>query len=665
MPVSLPSIISETEALGIASCDTMNLDTGDISNTGKSTAAQTDETSAAAQTVAIDAASECFKELGDLTQLMIPIVAELRSIVARVNAKLKPFEDAVERAEAEQTQISNSNGWYSDAISDQNTIASNAQDVIDGLDPADPGYADDVAAQQSIIDAANDQISEYNGELGILNGDYAADWEEQRAYHQATVTNIINTFNSIMSPVASAFSTANSAITTANSNIATGKEGMLDAAADIAKNIAKTAGKAITEAIGDIAENSNIMEKSEPRSGIEPKPELFDTVTLTNIRYNRTSQIRVDVEELKTVFGADNPKLLYGLRLGSPFEIGSKVNNSHTLFSNESGFDPYYRFSVTNTGNTTILKDQKFQIEGEELQEPFIATDEVLTYSFLTKFQTDVAADAVSPSERLVRVNDTNGGELFIVAGVNYLPVNEWEEEWNKRTGTRVDVEDAYNVTNNIQGVRKTPVDGSSDVPSGIPTYSEPSKSKSISVGGKTLSLGPMNPTTDIIAGADSNERSFKEHYDKMIPFGPIVENNRKAAVADTAGLGGFDADLVNAAKSAKAAEADVKQQIAEAKNEAEYNKFDFVKVTSNMISNVANSAASTAKSLADAGASLLDNARDLIISRCNTAFPLFESLIARTEPPILANPSPDITGGARISGSYSSDGVDRTGGYL
>jgi len=150
-----------------------------------------------------------------------------------------------------------------------------------------------------------------------------------------------------------------------------------------------------------------------------------------------------------------------------------------------------------------------------------------------------------------------------------------------------------------------------------------------------------------------------------MIPFGPIVENNRKAAVADTAGLGGFDADLVNAAKSAKAAEADVKQQIAEAKNEAEYNKFDFVKVTSNMISNVANSAASTAKSLADAGASLLDNARDLIISRCNTAFPLFESLIARTEPPILANPSPDITGGARISGSYSSDGVDRTGGYL
>jgi len=253
MPVSLPSIISETEALGIASCDTMNLDTGDISNTGKSTAAQTDETSAAAQTVAIDAASECFKELGDLTQLMIPIVAELRSIVARVNAKLKPFEDAVERAEAEQTQISNSNGWYSDAISDQNTIASNAQDVIDGLDPADPGYADDVDAQQSIIDAANDQISEYNGELGILNGDYAADWEEQRAYHQATVTNIINTFNSIMSPVASAFSTANSAITTANSNIATGKEGMLNAAADIAKNIAKTASKAVTSAIADIA----------------------------------------------------------------------------------------------------------------------------------------------------------------------------------------------------------------------------------------------------------------------------------------------------------------------------------------------------------------------------------------------------------------------------
>lgn len=665
MPVSLPSIISETEALGIASCDTMNLDTGDIANTGKSTAAQTDETSAEAQDSAINSASNCFKKLGDLTQLMIPIVAELRSIVARVNAKLKPFEDAVERAEAEQTQISNSNSWYSNTIATNNTIIGNAQDVIDGLDPADPGYADDVAAQQSIIDNYTFFNNTLDLELDILNGDYALDWEEQRAYHQATVTNIINTFNSIMSPVAAAFNTANGYIVTANSNIATGKETMLDAAADIAKNIAKTASKAVTEAIGDIAENSNIMEKSEPRSGTEPKPELFDTVTLTNIRYNTTSEIRVNVEELKTVFGADNPKLLYGLRLGAPFEVGSKVNNSHTLYPKESGFDPYYKFPITNTGTTTILIDQQFEIEGEELQEPFIATDDVLTYSFLTKFQADVAANIVSPNERLVRVNDTNGGELFIVAGVNYLPVNEWEEAWRDNTGNGVDVEDYYGVTNNVIGIRKPPVDGSDDVPSGIPTYSSPSKNKTETVGGKTLTLGPMNPTTDIISGADSNERSFAEHYDAMVPFGPIVENNRKAAVAATAGLGGFDKDLLAAAKSAKAAEADVKQQIAEAKNDADYNKFDFVKVTSNMISGVANSAASTAKSLADTGASLLVSARAIIKSACNTAFPLFEALIARPEPPILAEPSPDITGGARISGYYSDDGIDRTGGYL
>ena len=665
MPVSLPSIISETLALGIASCDTMNLDTGDISNTGKSTAAQTDETSAAAQDVAIIAAGDCFKELGDLTQLMIPIVAELSSIVARVNAKLLPYEQTVERAEAEQTQISNSNTWYSNAISTQETNASNAQDVIDGLDPADPGYADDVAAQQSIIDAANDQISEYNGELGILNGDYAADWEEQRAYHQATVTNIINTFNSIMSPVASAFSTANSAITTANSNIATGKEGMLDAAADIAKNIAKTASKAVTSAIADIAENSNIMERSDPRSGAEPKPEQFDTVTLTNIRYSNKSYIRVTVEELTNVFGQDNPALLYNLRLGSPYEPGSKVNSTYVLYENESGFDPYYRYEITNTGNTIISKDQQFEIENNILEVPYIATDNVLTFPGLVQFQAAVAANTVSPSERLVRVNNVNGGELFIVAGTNYLPVNEWEEAWNERTGTRVDVEEEYGVTNNVIGYRKPVLDTTNSLPSGIPEYTAPSKSKSITIGGKTFSLGPMNPTTDIISGADSNERSFKEHYDAMKPFGPIVENKRKDAVAATAGLGGFNEIAIARAKLAKQTEIDMKKQIEAAKIEAEYNEFDFVKVTSNMISSVANSAASTAKSLADTGAALLDAARDLIISRCNTAFPLFEALIARSEPPILATPSPDITSGGRISGSYSSDGIDRTGGYL
>src|SRR5210317_234744 len=665
MPVSLPSIISETLALGIASCDTMNLDTGDISNTGKSTAAQTDETSAAAQDVAIIAAGDCFKELGDLTQLMIPIVPVLQGIVARVNAKLLPYEETVDRAVAEQAQIASSNSWYSNTIADNNTIIDNAQDVIDGLDPVDPGYADDVAAQQSIIDDYTFFNNTLNLELGILNGDYALDWEEQRAYHQAVVTNIINTFNSIMSPVASAFSTANSAITTANSNIATGKEGMLNAAADIAKNIAKTASKAVTSAIADIAENSNIMERSDPRSGAEPKPEQFDTVTLTNIRYNTAAHIRVTVEELTSVFGQDNPALLYNLRLGSPYEPGSKVNSTYVLYENESGFDPYYRYEITNTGNTTISKDQQFEIENNILEVPYIATDNVLTFPGLVQFQTAVAANTVSPSERLVRVNNVNGGELFIVAGTNYLPVNEWEEAWNERTGTRVDVEEEYGVTNNVIGYRKPVLDTTDSLQSGIPEYTAPSKSKSITIGGKTFSLGPMNPTTDIISGADSNERSFKEHYNAMKPFGPIVETAKKSAVAATAGLGGFDKDLLAAAKLAKQTEIDMKKQIEAAKIEAEYNEFDFVKVTSNMISNVANSAASTAKSLADAGASLLDNARDLIISRCNTAFPLFESLIARTEPPILANPSPDITGGARISGYYSSDSVDRTGGYL
>ena len=437
-------------------------------------------------------------------------------------------------------------------------------------------------------------------------------------------------------------------------NIANGKEGMLNAAADIAKNIAKTASKAVTSAIADIAENSNIMERSDPRSGPETKPEQFDTVTLTNYRYdNEFEYIRVSVEELTNVFGQDNPALLYNLRLGSPYEPGSKVNNSHILYSNEAGFDPYYRFPITNPGDTRISQDQQFKIENNILEVPYIATDNVLTFPGLAQFQEAVAANTVSPSERLVRVNNVRGGELFIVAGTNYLPVNEWEEAWNERTGTRVDVEEEYGVTNNVIGYRKPVLDTTNSLPSGIPTYTAPSKSKSITIGGKTFSLGPMNPTTDIISGADSNERSFNDHYDAMKPFGPIVEAAKRDAVAATAGLGGFDKDKLAAAKLAKQTEIDMKTQIEAAKIEAEYNEFDFVKVTSNMISSVANSAASSAKSLADTGAALLDAARDLIIARCNTAFPLFEALIARAEPPILADPSPDITSGGRITGSY------------
>ena len=1287
MPVSIPAIL-ETQQLAIDSCDTMNLDTGDISNTGKSTGAQTDGPSYLAQLDAIDAASETFKALGDLTQVINPIVSELNNIVSRVNAKLRPYEEKVSRAEEEQNQIASSNGWYSSAISEQETIASDAQDVIDGLDTESETYDDDVAAQQSIIDAANNLIDTYNDERDTLNGPYATDWEEQRAYHQAVVDNIINTFNTIMAPVRAAFSQARTAIETSNSNIASGKNTMLDTAADIAKNISKTAGKAVTQAIGDIAENSNIMapvdeppvfvfegnisfrgakdtEKflgvewdgqsvpsntrlipqtynravnklkthgfqfGEPRdvynrfkipipcdgeifsyelkfdneyivgreriqyfgsspadkrpsglaynqlnlvfwysdtpggpprlgtqgipyvrqspgdiegiiswaqgysltdkmwydpvsSGRAPYSEYIEgdylvpqnqnypffpivsrsyfmnwalvdgflAITLEErgrapttdelvtidplllgydndfsdlsrwpsvaadlnsnmkrsivlessdrrnpdyetfneyVERNRitlepatTSGDPADVEDALAVYqdgmviqyadgtvseglklvkstktaratlingwytstlnrpaekgglnywaqriidegdnaaaettvenefntSAQNELALGGVigvftlsewdegrgavnlfknerivrgasnsgnftnwygntaiglfeideqPVGSPITFGSdnsftivrirkselesyfKLDDNYTqgwndfrteqflkylpvedprftglsyflprfqvdsngvidydnpivyklanknngavyngdtdiggtyqgeIFRDDDGVD-YYRliirhlndefgagsidkneqfgpaiiypignwyfgyfnqadiegieyipweaaknngawgntvdmntiwddtdilvskspsitpqgdyhleylkpdriqyvvvagegayrlffernsnsdnraFSGTINANATITIGQKKTAEelaaeiallnagdpGEGPQ-PFVALDGVLTYNTSERATADFRA-GIYPNERLVRINnfrrseDVEFGELFIVAGTNWLPVNEWEEAWRERTGTGVDVEDQFNVVNNVQGVRPPPIDTTDLVPAGIPNFTEPSKSKTLVVGDRTIVLGPMNPTTDLISGADANERATKEHYASIAPFADSVEVLRKEAAAATAGLGGFDATKIQDKKNAIAVETDVKKLVAVAEKAAEEAKFDFVKVTANMLSGVAKSAANSAKSLANAATPLLENARAAIISTCAVAFPQLEALIARQEPPLLADPSPDITSGARISGSYSGDGINRTGGYL
>lgn len=1289
MPVSIPAIL-ETQQLAINSCDTMNLDTGDISNTGKSTGAQTDGPSYLAQLDAIDAASETFKTLGDLTQVINPIVAELNNIVSRVNAKLRPYEEKVDRAVQEQGQIASSNGWYSTAISEQESIrddaqglVDDAQTVIDGLDENDPNYATDLAAQQSIIDTqtpivdtAQNLIDTYNEELDTLNGPYATDWEEQRAYHQAVVDNIINTFNTIMAPVRSAFAQAKSAIETSNSNIASGKNTMLDTAADIAKNISKTAGKAVTQAIGDIAENSNIMapvdeppvfafdgnisfrgakdtEKflgvewdgqsvpsntrlipqtynrsvnelrthgfqfGEPRdvynrfkipipcdgeifsyelkfdneyvvgneriqyfgsspadkrpsslaqngvnlvfwysdtpggpprlgtkgipyvrqspgdiegiiewvqgysltdkmwydpvnSGRAPYSEYvegdylvspysnipffpivsrsyfmnwalvggFDAIkfeeqgkapsdnervvidplllgydndfsdlsrwpsvaadlnsnssrssisdgrnpdyetfneyvernritvepvttsgnpadvedalavyqdgmviqyadgtvseglklvkttktaraalingwytstlnrpaekgglnywaqriidegdnaaaetavesefntsaqnelalggvigvytlsewdegrgavnlfknerivrgagnngTFNNIRFDAFigqyevveqpqgcpisidgnvvfTIVRVLEQELQGYFGisstwSDNwsefflkyldvnddrftgtsrflptfqtgtstpieykfrviggdiydpgnnggiinqndrftdeqgrvyyrliiyhaqdqgypnsgsigaettfgPAVIYNIRnwyfgyfdaldiegieyipwqaakdngaWGGTVDMNTIWDETDILISKSSAIEPagdyhldylkpksiqYVRFAYGNAyriffernadadtraftglidGNMTVTFGQKKTAEeiaaelalvnagdpGEGPQ-PFVALDGVLTYNTSERATADFRA-GIYPNERLVRINnfrrseDVEFGELFIVAGTNWLPVNEWEEAWRERTGTGVDVEDQFNVVNNVQGVRPPPIDTTDLVPAGIPTFTEPGTSKTLFVGDRTIVLGPMNPTTDLISGADAYERATKEHYASIEPFADSVEVLRKEAAAATAGLGGFDATKIQNKKNAIAVETDVKKLVAVAEKNAEEAKFDFVKVTANMLSGAAKSAANSAKSLANAATPLLANARAAIISTCAVAFPQLEALIARQEPPILSDPSPDITSGARITGPYSGDGINRTGGYL
>lgn len=1423
MPVSIPAILA-TQQLAIASCDTMNLDAGDISNTGKSTAAQTNSSSEAAQFAAINASSETFATLGDLTQFINPIVAELNNIVARVNAKLLPYEQKVARAEQEQNQIASSNSWYSNAIGTQETVQGNAQAVIDGLDPADPGYADDVAAQQSIIDIAQGVIDTYNDELSILNGDYATDWEEFRAYHQAVVDDIISTFNTIMSPVRAAFSQANAAIETSNTNILSGKNQMLDAAADIAKNIAKTAGKAVTSAIGDIAENSSIMKPVDepvsyifdpndsfrgardtqrflgvewdgvipshvevkyttdadtydntadyhvfqfgekktrgfnrhllpipvegkihsyplefdnnyilglerfsyftspaianasafatngvqlvywysdtpggparldtegkplvgtagdieftlryyqvyslkdvnyydatgsggkvpyseyvegdpyitpgigemvfpvvsrtyfinwalvtnqtalsiqsPRLGLEitknnvarapsvnelvvidpalmqvagfypavyiennsnvarsidesagrnpdyelfeeyvernrivlepsttgtsgtdyndkytflgstysgldnpygydlpseltpelivdsvgrgkfdspsfgtkmsigltvppvtpgdtyspdtfeteygnmswssntfvvdsegaqlsagtyalvvwvsdtpggtsrgigrnyivtdPNTEYFNKITLindtkywegkydyfktvsydltwvgnsaqggtsmaldlinptgfdaevrfvnfalvkndadtftdydsenptqlgvylaaapgtaefdnfvftpdvatwqsesfstvtsyvdsvatgdesktededaqqfknlrvlrgsdiegsfTNMRYsaqvgryelvaepenspigNFASEqftiIRVLEEDLNEFFGFDawtanrydgwlknrqvldtkfngtrnffaplwnslgkNNYLKYYFRDRVTGDVYDPANNGGFIYNNEryeteEGSGVYYRrliifseadqdlsetfeigdqitripiytpqnwyfgyvragdvegveylpwkaakangkwggfenfvtftpgeeevFTVSSVGIKVVdgygynyLKPQSLQYvwfggepayriifertdgdnskvfngtfnsatvltvgqektaaeiardeaqakaSGSVGQQPFIATDNVLTYDTSERATADFRAGIYS-NERLIRINnfrrseDLGLGELFVVAGTNWMPVNEWEEAWRERTGNSVDVEDFYGVTNNILGLRQPPFDTTSYQPAGIPEFAEPSKSKTEVVGDRTINLGPMNPTTDLISGADANERATKEHYDAISPFEKSVEDLRKDAVAKTAGLGGFDKFLIADAKVAKQVETDVKKLIQTAKDDAENNKFDFVAVTANMFSTAAKSTATIVKGLATSSTSLLSSARAAIKSACATAFPQLEALIGRSEPPILADPSPDITSGSRITGSY------------
>ncbi len=1169
MPVSIPLILATTQ-LAIDSCDPMNLDTGDISNTGKSTAAQTNLDSKIAQTKAIEASSETFKTLGDLTQLLIPIRNEFVYIVSRINSKLRPYEEAVERANKEFAQILDSETWYVDNIAlkeqqrdDAIAAFDNAQTALDALDPESATYAadsaslnDTLANQESIRVSAVTLLDQYDSEVIDLANNKAG-WVVWQDYHQAVIDDIISTFNTIMAPVRSAFSAAKSAIETSNSNISTGKNQMLDGAALIAKTLAKTASAAVTQAIGDIAENSNIMApvdspadtgggsidltgwpsfrgakdtqqflgpvwdgvtvpphvelrktqiasvsynsagefsvmefgptithiyqpnypnvqelvpdyvgggmrwlpqavdgkihaypivlsnkfilgnerydqaynspaggplsrghrtihwyswlpggepmkdvngmpvvisqmegpqdsfyqlysvtdrargeerfidpaKSEYNRGkivipivnqtmflntvtvpmalgdalitvgigrtnvngraptaseltvidveefggvrsiakqlpagfiirrsntsgdapqdqnriksfddyistnkvtLEPQPDILDysgtqntksfknqrqlrganaAGSFTNIvfdmdigRYELTEEpnntnttygnkkwtmVRVALDELKQFFYGTtetpwsrsftqsffvfqpifDPRMkgtsffapaiknkkdieykFRDLRNGSEYLDGDIVKQGDTFTSDgvtyarlliyhsedqgypntngtinkDESFGPmkvydirdYYfgyvdasdvenieylpwkaaqnfgfwgasavmnddSIFISQASNISVAKDYHhdylkveklqyamfagkpvyrlwFERNGDDKrtfdglfdsttdlviaqektaeetaqdnaadsaagtlgEQPFIATDSVLTYDTAERATADFEA-GLYPSERLIRINnfrrseDLGLGELFIVQSPNWIPVNEWEENWRKETGGPVDVEEYYNVINNVIGLRPDPLDVDSAKPS-MPAFDKPTTSKTIRLGDRTVDLGPMHPFTDLISGADAYERATKAHFEDITPFVDVVENSQTVATIKTSGLGGFDEEKVNAKKLAEAVTEDVKKIVNTAEDEKDKAKFDFATVTENLTSVNATSTAISVKSAAEAGTSLMSNARTSVIPASSTAFPRNEQLIARPEPPILPEPF-DITSGGRI----------------
>ena len=1161
MPVSIPLIL-ETTQLAIDSCDPMNLDTGDISNTGKSTGAQTNLDSKIAQTNAIEASSETFKTLGDLTQLLIPIKNEFVDIVARINSKLRPYEDKVQRAQEEFAQIADSEAWYVTNTALRENERDTATATQAGLDPASPTYSADSEAQQSIIDIANLYLSAYATESNDLANN-RAEWQTFNDYHQAVIDDIISTFNTIMAPVRAVFSTAKTSIETSNGYISSSKSMMLDNAALIAKTLAKTASAAVTQAIGDIAENSNIMapvdsptdiggggnidltgwpsfrgakdtqqflgpvwdgvtvpphveirktqiasvsynsagefsvmefgptithiyqpnypnvqelvpgyvgggmrwlpqavdgkihaypivlsnkfilgnerydqaynspaggplsrghrtihwyswlpggepmkdvngmpvvisqaegpqdsfyqlysvtdrDKGEERF-IDPRPAsagtfnrgkivipivnqtmFLNTVTVpmelgdalitvgigrtnvngraptageltvidveeyggvrnltkqlpagfiirrsnisgdnanerrriktfnnyistnkvtlepppligvgggiknpksfknqrqlrgadaegsfTNLRNdmsigrfeltedpNNLSQkffvdkgftmVRVSLQELNQFFnGTDTASWSrsttdYFLRYveifdprmkgrsffaparengkdieykfrdrfnGSDYQDGDIIKQGDT-FTNEYGtyarlliyhlndqdypntngkinanesFGPlpvyevkdfYFGYVaasdvenieylpwkaakdfgfwgaaaaikddsifISQASNISVAKDyhheylkpkslQYAMFAGEPVyrlffernsdndrgafsgtfdsttglviaqektaeeiaqdeaaenaagtlgQQPFIATDSVLTYDTAERATADFEA-GIYTNERLIRVNnfrrseEVGLGELFIVEGVNWMPVNEWEQAWREKTGTGVDVESHYEVINNVIGLRPEPLDVASAKPS-MPAFDKPPTSKTITLGDRTVDLGPMHPFTDLISGADAYERATKAHFEDITPFVDVVENSQTVATIATAGLGGFDEEKVNAKKLAEAVTEDVKKIVNTAEDEKDKAKFDFATVTENLTSITATSTALSVKSAAEADTSLMSNSRTSVIPVSSTAFPENEQLIARQEPPILPDPY-DITSGGRI----------------
>lgn len=272
MPVSVGNIPDITQRVH-DSVDPINVIIGDIANTCKSNKSQSDDLAGDALDEAKKQNGPVIELLSHLSQALTPITADMISLTAQVNAKLRPYEEEVDSAEKEQLQIASSNNWYSNAINTQNAFIDNVQNLINGLDPESETYDAEVAANQASIDVANNLISDYNVELGILNGDYATDWESHRSYHQAIVDDIISIFNQYMNPIKSEYDDVDEGVISTTNLTTSASNHLLDAASNIAKNIAKTADKASIELLRHVAAQTTVQKRSQSR-GNDVKPPI-------------------------------------------------------------------------------------------------------------------------------------------------------------------------------------------------------------------------------------------------------------------------------------------------------------------------------------------------------------------------------------------------------
>jgi len=272
MPVSVGNIPDITQRVH-DSVDPINVTLGDIANTCKSNKSQSDELAGDALDEAKKQNGPVIELLSHLSQALTPITADMISLTAQVNAKLRPYEAEVTRAQEEQIQIAQSNNWYVNEIAGEEADIVAAQAAFDALDTESETYADDASNYASEISTSQIKIDIYNDELGILNGPYATDWEAHRAYHQAIVDDIISIFNQYMDPIKRKYTDVDNGVIRTTNLTTSASNDLLDAASNIAKNIAKTADKASIVLLKHVAAQTTVQKRSNSR-GNDVKPTI-------------------------------------------------------------------------------------------------------------------------------------------------------------------------------------------------------------------------------------------------------------------------------------------------------------------------------------------------------------------------------------------------------
>ena len=272
MPVSVGNIPDITQRVH-DSVDPINVTIGDIANTCKSNKSQSDEQAGDALDEAKKQNGPVMEVLSHLSQALTPITADMISLTDQVNAKLRPYEAEVTRAQQEQLQIAQSNNWYAGTIAGEEADIVAAQAAFDALDTESETYAADAEVFTDEITTSQNNIDVYNEELGILNGPYATDWEAHRAYHQAIVDDIISIFNRYMDPIKRKYTDVDNGVIRTINLTTSASNDLLDAASNIAKNIAKTADKASIELLKHVAAQTTVQKRSNSRDN-DVKPTI-------------------------------------------------------------------------------------------------------------------------------------------------------------------------------------------------------------------------------------------------------------------------------------------------------------------------------------------------------------------------------------------------------